>query len=363
MLKVLAAFICIGVFVICGSWVWSVQKGSERYAATQQALLAEQNKPPPRRKRLHPAVPGKVTSSLHEYLYLDGDFSSESAHSVIRQFAIQSDGSLRWMSPPTVSAGDDSDRIAVDGQLRAVYVTGDTNVGSQLLRPYRIKSNGTLQPLPSLVLENIHWLQLDPYNHCLYVAIDGPPPHLPPPELFRTRPEQFWYRYRVHPGGKLAMPGVRVVPRRLPSANGFVYDMYTSSLEIRRLLPNGLLLHVARQQTLSYSTNVMPDELEVAPPGHYAYLDCWSGLEPIMACRVGKDGRLTLLSARATASISEPIVSADPSGRFLYVFSRDAGSMNAYRIEPNGLLSLVQSFWVGPTGDFSNMAIVKISRL
>ncbi len=177
MLKLLAAFICIAVFVICGSWVCSVQNNAELSATTHQSRLPYQIKPASRQipphTLLHSAVPGKVISPIHEYLYLDGDFSSESAHSVIRQFAIQSDGSLRRMSPPTVSAGDDSDRMAVDGQLRAVYVTGDTNVGSQLLRPYRIKSNGTLQPLPPLVLENIQWLQLDPHNHCLYVAINA----------------------------------------------------------------------------------------------------------------------------------------------------------------------------------------------
>lgn len=230
MLKLLAAFICIAVFVICGSWVCSVQKNAELFATTHQSRLPYQIKPAARQilphTLLHSVVPGKVTSPLHEYLYLDGDFSSESLHSVIHQFAIQSDGSLRRMSPPTVSAGDDSENMAVDGQFRAAYLTGFANPGPQLLRPYRIKSNGTLQPLSPLDLklpEGIRELQLDPHNHCLYVATDGPPPHLPPPELFRTPPEEFWYRYRVRPDGNLAMPGIRVVPHRFPSANGFVY--------------------------------------------------------------------------------------------------------------------------------------------
>ena len=85
----------------------------------------------------HPYVPPLAITPNGRFLYV-----RDATDTAIQQYAIEADGALRPLSPPTVAFAPDD--ISVDLTSRFVYLNGRGITNQVLIHPYRISPSGAL---------------------------------------------------------------------------------------------------------------------------------------------------------------------------------------------------------------------------
>ena len=245
-------------------------------------------------------------------------------HSEIRQYAIQTDGTLAALDPPAVHAGTSPVCLAMMRDGHHIYAINDLD---GTLSAFTVGGDGGLAPLgvPVKTPPRPEYVGADPTGHWLYVVPNGGWPVAFPvgpdgvPEAGEMLPER---------GGFGAVPVFTLDGR---------YALVTSSNSsvVPYQVGAGSALTPLPRQSLAAT----PSALAVEPGGRFAYVTN-SFDNTVSQFQIGPDGALVPLSPPTVISGSQPgPLAFDPGGHYAYVLDEKDAAVGQYRIGADGGLS------------------------
>lgn len=287
----------------------------------------------------------------------------------LSQYRIGADGRLTPLKPEPLRIPDGAGDAVIDSSGRFLYLV---DVRAKALYKYHIQPGGTLTPLasasfslPALTVkgDSYSFLVASPASEFLYTAqgtgkllgyrvrADGT--LQPLGETRVSAPFGFIRAAAISPDGRyLVVSGdrllcyrilpdgaLRLLPKTAPVLRGA-----DPSLAIT---PNGRLLYAGfREFNSEFTPNMRTSAI----------------LHPLSTYRLSPEG-IMLISDKATADLGIPHLGIDPSGRYLYasgVDYNDNSSLYQFRIGRDGRLSpLTPPVRRMPSNDFGEFVVVK----
>ncbi len=298
-----------------------------------------------------------------DIFYNNGTFTGD-----VRQFKINSDGTLTPLAPPSLTAGGVSQPLSIGAHptLPFVYVANTGGTISQ----FRVGELGQLVPLsaepvrlrpgdlsPQFPDLGYQYLRVDPGGLFVFSISHNPSGSVV--TSLRINPDGTLTE--LNHGRAVYLPvGITATPR-LAGGQQYVYTasrrsgfLYPPEIRTFRVDTNGTLTDAG---TLSLG-DFEPLSLTASPDGSYLFAtrsNFGNAPPSVLAYRINAaDGSLTALSQDLTAAGSAPITT-DPSGRFVY--TPGSGSVEPFRVNADGTLSPLASVSVTAPGPISSLRV------
>lgn len=270
----------------------------------------------------------------------------------VSQFAIQGDGTLKVMAPPTVPTGALPRAIAATADGKFAYVL---NSGDNTISEYAIGTNGTLSDLASPtvgVAADGNSLTVTPNGKYLYAT---------------SYATDTLSAYAIGLDGQLTpltVPTYTVAsptgPTVSPNGNFLYVPLSTAGVAQFAIALDGSLTPLTPAVVTTPAAG--NDAFAVTPNGSFGYVGCFNGGvpgSPIGQYSIAGDGTLAALTPDSVAAGNAPYnISIDPNGKYLYVMNLNDGSVSQFAIAADGTLSPLTTATINTNGAFQ-MAFAK----